>query len=425
MKYKYEKFIFSLSNAYIIQYAVTLFLIAPLAFQPIAWVKLLGTNAYRSAQSYYPYLLKSFQINCFGFFVFCITLIMVEFSKSKPIFIYKYVKKSNYLYSKILDVEFYICLFIWIVYVVFFLGGFLLFGTENSAENGLSYYLNSAVQQIICMMTLYYGIEYINQKKYIKQLILGLIVLILIGKRATLIMDVLWGLVVYFLYKKIQASRKVFKLAIKYALVLIVIALVLGNLRTSTKSNFTIIENLLYGNTFSDIRDGAFILYGFENNTASQWVLGKTYLSALIGFIPSSLNNFRWEWDWGRYSTTQLHGWINHPGLRGGWAMEGYLNLGIIGIFLTQILAGIVYGQLEKFFKEKMFQSKEREIPAKAIFPIYILISLGRKITCSAGMHTLYVLIIFWSINIFIGKTLRKGVPNKYVSTYKHYSTDI
>ena len=398
-----------------------LFLIAPLGFQPIAWVKLLGSKAYTSASSYYPYMLKSIQINCFGFLILVATLIFVEFSKRKPAFIYKKVRKTKYLSDSLLSIEFYLCLIVWFLYVIFFLGGFLLFGTVNSTENGLAYYLNSAVQSILTMLTLYYGIQYLNSKKNLKNLVLGLIVLTLIGKRATLIMDVLWALVIYYLYKKIPSSRKVFKLAIKYAVILVIIALILGNLRSTTKSSFTLIDNLLYGNTFSDIRDGAFVLYGFENTTSSEWVLGKTYLSALLGFIPSSISNFRWEWDWGRYSTTKLHGWLNHPGLRAGWSMEGYLNFGIPGIFLTQILAGFIYGSLEKYFKINMFHSNNKEIPAKAVFPIYIFISLGRKITCSAGMHTLYVLIIFWAINIFIGKRLKdRGNNNVTTHSYSH-----
>lgn len=66
-KYRTEGYIFSICNAYIFQYAVILFLITPFAFTPKAWIKLLGNSAYMYASNYYPYLLKSLKINCFGF----------------------------------------------------------------------------------------------------------------------------------------------------------------------------------------------------------------------------------------------------------------------------------------------------------------------------------------------------------------------
>ena len=263
------------------------------------------------------------------------------------------------------------------------------------------------MQVIITIMTLYYGFCYINRKRHLKLLITGIVACVLMGKRATLVMDILWGMVVYILYRKAIFSRKVFNKSIKYAIVLIIIALLIGNVRSSS-GDFTLLENLVYGNTFCDIRDGGLILYGFENNTNSEWAMGRTYLSALLSFIPSSFSEIRTKWDWGRYSTTTLLGWKNHPGLRGGWSMEGYLNFGLIGVIISQTMSAKVYSDMEKYFRMEMFGSGERRIPEKAMLSLYIFIILARRITCSSGFFAEYVLILFVLFNNMIGRCIQK-----------------
>lgn len=411
LKYKREKYIFSISNAYIFQYAIILFIITPFAFTPIAWVKLLGDSAYSTAAAYYPYLLKSLKINCFGFIIFILALIYNEFSSKRPSGVIKRTLYADkYIIQGFLDLEFLVVILIWLVYSLFVTGGFALFGTSSSSESGASYYVNQAVQVVITMMTFYYGFNYINKKKNLLFFVIGIVVYVLMGKRATLVMDILFGIIVYILYRRVTFSQRVFKKAAKYAVVLVAVALLIGNLRSSSSNNFTILQNLIYGNTFCDIRDGGMILYGFENNSGSEFALGKTYLSAFLSFIPSSLSSLRLKWDWGRYSTTTLLGWKNHPGLRGGWAMEGYLNFGIIGILISQVLSAKVYASLEKYFRMEMFETGKKEISAKAVLPLYIYITLARRITCSSGFFAIYIMILFVSFNVLLGSTYRKSV---------------
>ena len=407
-KYRTEGYIFSICNAYIFQYAVILFLITPFAFTPKAWIKLLGNSAYMYASNYYPYLLKSLKINCFGFIFFIATLLKFEFSKKTPKFARRRMNNSGrYSVDSFLNLEFLVALAIWIIYSIFILKGFSLFGSTGTSENGTIYYINQAMQVIITIMTLYYGFCYINRKRHLKLLITGIVACVLMGKRATLVMDILWGMVVYILYRKAIFSRKVFNKSIKYAIVLIIIALLIGNVRSSS-GDFTLLENLVYGNTFCDIRDGGLILYGFENNTNSEWAMGRTYLSALLSFIPSSFSEIRTKWDWGRYSTTTLLGWKNHPGLRGGWSMEGYLNFGLIGVIISQTMSAKVYSDMEKYFRMEMFGSGERRIPEKAMLSLYIFIILARRITCSSGFFAEYVLILFVLFNNMIGRCIQK-----------------
>lgn len=404
-KYKKERYIFSVCNAYIFQYAVILFVITPFAFTPIAWVKLLGNAAYSTASGYYSYLLKSLTINCFGFLVFLIALQLYEFSPKKPKYIYKkLIRAKDYIMESFLNLEFIIVVMIWLVYSIMYTGGFSLFGTTSSSEGGTLYYVNQATQVIVTMMTLYYGFGYINRKKNLLYLAIGIVCCVLMGKRATLVMDILWGMVIYVLYRRATLSRKVFKRAIKYAVVLVIVALAIGNIRSSS-TGFTLIQDLIYGNTFCDIRDGGLILYGFENNTNSEWAMGRTYLSALLSFIPSSFIDLRLEWDWGRYSTTALLGWKNHPGLRGGWSMEGYLNFGLLGVVISQILSAWIYASMEKCFRIEVFGSDKKHIHEKSMLSLYLFITLARRMTCSAGFFAVYVMILFIGINILIGRS--------------------
>lgn len=407
-KYKIKGFVLSICNAYIFQYVLMLFLITPLAFTPKAWLKLLGTAAYAQAPVFYPYLLKSLEINCFGFLIFIISLWKFEFSHKNANFIYKRTKTTEkYTVRLFLNVEFFIALAVWMIYSIFVKGGFSLFGTLGNSGNGAIYYINQATQIVITIMTLYYGIEFINKKKNLFLFLLGIISCVLMGKRATLVMDILWGVVVYALYRRVKLSRKVFKKAIKYAVLLVLLAIAIGKIRSSS-SNFTIFENLIYGNTFCDIRDGGMILYGFEKNAQNEWAMGRTYLSAVLSFIPSSFSELRLKWDWGRYSTETLLGWKNHPGLRGGWAMEGYLNFGIMGIILSQIVSAKIYADMEKFFYLEMISSEQKEIHEKAILSLYIYVTLARRITCSAGFFAVYVLLLLRIINNFIGQNIKK-----------------
>jgi hypothetical protein len=99
---------------------------------------------------------------------------------------------------------------------------------------------------------------------------------------------------------------------------------------------------IFYGNAFSDLRDFAWILSGF----GSAFLLGKTYLAGILGFVPSFLFPLRQQWNIGP-TTLALSGFINndpthkHPGLRGTFVTEAYLNFGYIGIIAIAILLGL------------------------------------------------------------------------------------
>lgn len=411
-----RKYLISVSNGYIFQYLLSLFIVPLLNFRPIAWVKLLGEMAYYRADIYYPYLRRSMFINNIAFIVFVIFLIYFEFN-GKPTFkLNKWVRLAEAnISAQLLDIEFFVCAILWFYFAIFYGKGFSLFGdSEMSSEIGVVYYFNITLQAVITMMTVYYGYYWVNNKRKGFLFILGCLINFLIAKRATFIMDVLLGVIVYYLYKKadLRRIRRVLFKLLKYLVVICILGIFMGVWKSGRKSDFTLLENIIYGNNFSDIRDGAFVLYGFENYFGSSKALGRTYMAALLSLLPNSISSFKTRWIWGRMTTEVIFGWQNHPGLRGGWGMEGYLNFGYIGVILTSVLSAYVFASMEKLFYNQMFNEGKRTISAKSSIILYILITVVRRITCSGSLTYLYVMLFFLFGNMFLTCLLRSNYKN-------------
>ena len=169
-----------------------------------------------------------------------------------------------------------------------------------------------------------------------------------------------------------------------------------------------ITNELLYGNTFSDIRDGAYILKGFEQNTNGQFVYGKTYLAALFSFVPSSFSTFRYDWSWGRYTTTGLFGYHNHFGLRGGNAMEAYINFSWLGVIFIAIIQGLIFSKLEKVFHE-IFIKESYCIEGKEFFVFYILFLIYGVFSASSSAYNIYTLIALIVLLVLFSGALKKS----------------
>lgn len=424
-KYKTKKYVLSVSNLYIFQYAVMQFLIPLFTFTPIAWVKLLGDSAYASAYIYYPYLLKSIAVNAIGFIAFILAMSHKESSKRKASKIEKTIRLVSHNISwQLIMVEFYACVLIWLFITVFYAGGLGFNGTSNlsSETGGILYYVNTIVQQVIIMVTFAEIFMLINsgRKKHgMITFIIGAAVCLLTGRRQIIIMDIAFTFVVYYLYKKNKrrTSKKILFKALKYVIPLIALGLIIQNIRGGVSSTFSLLEDFIYGNTFCDVRDGGFILYGYSKKYGSAILYGKTYLAGLLSFIPSSISAFRAKWNWGAFSTNTLFGWQNHPGFRGGIGMEGYLNFGYFGAIIFPALAGCVFGSLEKYFKQNVLSVEKRCITHKEAVTIYFFINLARELICSSGFFFIYIMAAFVAVNVLIGSVLRRNRRNQICYT--------
>lgn len=101
---------------------------------------------------------------------------------------------------------------------------------------------------------------------------------------------------------------------------------------------------LLYGNNFSDLRDFAWIMSGWDNILLQ----GKTQLAGFLSFIPSSLFEYRATWSWGRFSTVTagLGEVTSHPGFRPPLFGEFFFNYGLLGVAISGFLTGFVIFKL-------------------------------------------------------------------------------
>lgn len=181
--------------------------------------------------------------------------------------------------------------------------------------------------------------------------IVGSLALLATGDRAGLI-SIAQALVAMTIYMKgrTQVARRTLFASI--ALVIVAFGgLFLSFLRTDAEFTLEAAwQDLLYGNTFSDMRDGAFVLWGWETRFNGASLGGLTYAAALLSFLPSSYSTFRQEWSWGYFSTSTLFGWSDHFGLRGGWYLESFINFGWLGVLCSALSIGLILGGVERRF---------------------------------------------------------------------------
>src|SRR5260370_6509654 len=95
---------------------------------------------------------------------------------------------------------------------------------------------------------------------------------------------------------------------------------------------------ILYGNNFSDLRDFAWVDALWDHKL---W-MGKTYLAALMAFVPRFASEFRDTWGTGAATATTLgldpH---VHPGGRPGSFGGSYFNFVLIGLFFAGVPLGM------------------------------------------------------------------------------------
>jgi len=169
-------------------------------------------------------------------------------------------------------------------------------------------------------------------------------------------------------------------------IVLIVLIIAFGIMRGGIDSldNKNILFTFLYGNTFSDLRDFAWFLSYWDD----ELILGKTYLSGLLSFIPSGLLDFRSIWSLGKV-TTRFTGLTEgfHGGLRITLFGESYINFGIIGVVLFSFTFGYLLESVNR--RVMTFISRDLLVDAFAMMLMSIVLF---SIMITASFFTLYVM---------------------------------
>jgi len=164
----------------------------------------------------------------------------------------------------------------------------------------------------------------------------------------------------------------------------------LGNVRAGDYSPGGFIASfvtmLFYGNTFSDLRDFAWVYSAWDH----AWWGGKTYLAAIISFVPRFASHFRDTWAMGVATATTV-GFDPqvHPGLRPGIFGESFFNFGLPGVMVIGVLIGIILKHVDHDVKR--FLSPPQPSMRQA-FASTMLLSVASCIAISAGFSGLYTL---------------------------------
>jgi oligosaccharide repeat unit polymerase len=118
-------------------------------------------------------------------------------------------------------------------------------------------------------------------------------------------------------------------------------------------------QRLLFGNNLSELRDFAWMLSAWDQEP----LLGKTYVSGALAWIPSYLLPERKLWSWGIFSTHMTGLDVgNHTGLRPTLFAEAYFNFDLVGVLLYAVFLGVIFGRLSAFSQHVLSwrQPKER-----------------------------------------------------------------
>ena len=385
--------------------------ISPIFYtQPESWAAL----GIKDHTAYFPYLDQCVTMNCIGLILTFSTMLFVEFNRNKRVckVVYNW---ANQISDRVLENSFIFFILAWYLIVFVYNGGLPLF------NNGRSFYYDTpispiylALNEIIMIYAIYFGVRMIYHKENIFKFIIAVLTMLFSGGRGSVLVSVLPPIVLLYIYgvgkfgSKLKSglAKMVQLIAIFFAIAMV--GIVIGFVRDGRWIDIGgIITDLLYGNNFSDIRDGAFLLRGFERKFENSYWYGKTYFAGFMSFIPSRLSPFRLEWSYGRITTYGLFGWENHFGLRGGAVMEAYLNFGWFGVILFGIAQGALYAVLEKIFYY-IFYLKHVKCGGKEFLIAQMMSSLSNFLVCTSGMYNIYVDILFFLFILILSKIVRK-----------------
>lgn len=408
LKLKKRKFFISVFSIQTYFFIFTIIVTGPFQYNDEAW-NVLGRT---SAALFFKYLDKNMNINIIGLIIYLIMLSIIEF---KQVSSNKIDRKVGYITNSFTNgsVKIFtsIILIIWSLLIII-VGSIPVFGDRlifNQYTTLKPIYM--AITSSLNIITPYFAIKYIDERKKVDLvfLVLGITALYCSANRTPLITIILI-FSIYIIYSKCKSFIKANILILSIGLIGIFGVVLLGFLRGEVTINImNVIEEFAYGNTFCDIRDGAFILYGFEGKYNS-FLMGKNYLADIFSFIPSSIMEFRQEWSYGYFTSNTLFGFTNHYGLRGGWFIEPYINFGYIGIIIMAILNGYFDGILERYFYNKAIylRSISKKMFAKSYLVLNFISIIFKFLLVSVSAQGIAVNIVIFAFLLVCTDFIKK-----------------
>lgn len=253
---------------------------------------------------------------------------------------------------------------------------------------------------VVLSMTLVRYLEIKSKITFFAALMLMLSLLIS-GSRSTLFTPIVSVLIIYFISKKKNIS--IFKI-ILVGIVLLSFLSYFSNLRNGIYSYLASFNSLFtmtfYGNSFSDLRDFAWILAYWDNH----YLLGKSYVAALLSFIPRSLSDYREVWSISVY-TDNLVGFDPnmHAGLRPGKFGEAFLNFGWLGVSAVGFITGYIL-RLTDIKIKVLINITHETVNYIQLYSQTILYSLASVLFITASSWKIYVTIFIIIFGYFIKK---------------------
>jgi len=143
---------------------------------------------------------------------------------------------------------------------------------------------------------------------------------------------------------------------------------------------------LVYGNNFSDLRDFAWV----DALWTHQLWMGRTYLAALMAFIPRFASEFRDTWGTGAATaiTLGLDPHV-HPGVRPGSFGESYFNFGLVGVVIAGLAIGIIVRRVDIDVKRALTAPQPS---MRKAFASTMLLNVASIIAISANSSAFFVL---------------------------------
>lgn len=193
------------------------------------------------------------------------------------------------------------------------------------------------------------------------------------------------------------------------AAIILVVAFYIGNARAGDYSltGFTgsLFFLLFYGNNFSDLRDFAWVYSAWDH---TLWA-GRTYLAAILAFIPRFASHFRDTWGLGAATAASV-GFDPqvHPGLRPGAFGEGFFNFGLPGVIAVGLLLGITLRWVDTEVKRALSSPQPSMMRA---FAATMPLGISGAFAVSAGFSGVYVLAGVYLISWFCLCVHRMFVP--------------
>lgn len=305
--------------------------------------------------------------------------------------------------SRLLYIIFHIPVVIYVLYIGFqYLGNDI---RQIMGTNGLLRPIMNLVMGAYPAITTVYLLIYLQTRKknYLYISIILICLSVLLSSRRVVFSSIVSVLLYYSIFK----GRKVqiYKVVI-IGLSLFIGVIALAYFRSGNIEGFgiaSIASDFLYGNTFSDIRDFAWVL-GYWNG---ELLLGKTYVAGILSFIPSTFSNFRQEWSIGNFTlntTGLLTEEVFHGGLRCSIFGESFFNFGFGGV----ILISVIYGYLFEKVNCSIIAYCRKGLLLKAFSSSSLLIILDSMLI-SAGSFRIYsffipIIVIYYFFYVFSTK---------------------